>query len=360
MPDELPSGDKAVYIFLEMIALGFALEAVTSFMHGDIWWKWTGALALGVLFLLAGVKWLQIKMTIGQRLASSLERIASDRLYRRTIYSVIVIAFLVSFSFRVYRHYRHGLSNAASLPIQPLAQTLKTGPTAPSLGSQSIPVTIGSPAPTQLGVPSSKVMKPHAIPHAKVVPVPATQPEESAPQVRQPFDPNAMPEVLRPKPFVPDQVQSPSLARAETSDDILEEIRAVLEKDRELGELAGCPAGTSVDLRRVGKDVSYNLCVKQCLAAWKTVNPKSLDFSSVQVSQPHGEPNLAIIYIPCSQSSRFCVTDQEGTFTTTAVCRKRKVKDDLRDGLAIGVHAENVDSVVRLWKEFAQWKPTTK
>lgn len=28
MPDELPSGDKAVYVFIEMIALGFVLYAI--------------------------------------------------------------------------------------------------------------------------------------------------------------------------------------------------------------------------------------------------------------------------------------------------------------------------------------------
>jgi hypothetical protein len=69
MPDELPSGDKAVYIFLEMIALGFALEAVASFMRNDVWWKWIGALVMGILFLLAGVKWPQIKLKVGTRFA---------------------------------------------------------------------------------------------------------------------------------------------------------------------------------------------------------------------------------------------------------------------------------------------------
>jgi hypothetical protein len=68
MPDELPSGVKAVYIFLEMIALGFALEAVAAFMRGDVWWKWAGALVIGVLFLVAGVKSQQIMLKLGPRL----------------------------------------------------------------------------------------------------------------------------------------------------------------------------------------------------------------------------------------------------------------------------------------------------
>jgi hypothetical protein len=68
MADELPSGNKAVYIFLEMIALGFALEAVAALMRGDVWWKWAGALAIGVLFLVAGVKSQKIILKLGPRL----------------------------------------------------------------------------------------------------------------------------------------------------------------------------------------------------------------------------------------------------------------------------------------------------
>ncbi len=56
MIDEVPSAKLAVYLFLEMIALGFALEAVTAFMHGTEWWRWTGAIALGVVFMVLGVK----------------------------------------------------------------------------------------------------------------------------------------------------------------------------------------------------------------------------------------------------------------------------------------------------------------
>jgi hypothetical protein len=67
MPDDLPSRDKAVYIFLEMIALGFALEAVASLMRGDVWWKWSGALAAGVLFLVTGVKSKEIILKISPR-----------------------------------------------------------------------------------------------------------------------------------------------------------------------------------------------------------------------------------------------------------------------------------------------------
>jgi hypothetical protein len=106
MSDEFPSGDKAVYIFLEMIALGFALGAVESLLRGDVWWKWSGALLMGVIFLIAGVKWPQVKAQVGPRFATLVERVAGDRLYRRVVYSAIAIVLLISVGFRIYRHYR--------------------------------------------------------------------------------------------------------------------------------------------------------------------------------------------------------------------------------------------------------------
>jgi hypothetical protein len=158
--------------------------------------------------------------------------------------------------------------------------------------------------------------------------------------------------------------------RGGTSDGILEEIRVVLEKDRELDDLAGCPAGTSVDLRRVGADISYNRCFKQCIGSWKVVNPTLLDFGGIEVSHPDGRPTLAIVEIPCVPITAatkdyygLCVTNQYGTLPPWGDCqvkKKTKVKTDYVGRLYITVHIENVDSVVRLWKEFAQWKPTTK
>ena len=56
MTDEVPSTKLAVYLFLEMIALGFALEAVAAFMRGAEWWRWLGAIGLGIVFMVLGVK----------------------------------------------------------------------------------------------------------------------------------------------------------------------------------------------------------------------------------------------------------------------------------------------------------------
>jgi hypothetical protein len=150
-----------------------------------------------------------------------------------------------------------------------------------------------------------------------------------------------------------------SPVQSDNSDGILEEISSLLEKDRELVEMDGCPAGKSTELRRVGEHISYYLCVKQCFSDWKTVNPKNLDFGSLYVSQPDGKPTLALIEIPCLPQKEYglCVTDQAGTFTSSTGCLKQKVKTDYYGRLEFVIHVENVDGLVKLWKEFARVNP---
>lgn len=61
MLDDVPQGDIAIYVFLEMVALGFVLEAVSSLARGDHWLRWAGLTLLGVVFFFAGIKWPAIK-----------------------------------------------------------------------------------------------------------------------------------------------------------------------------------------------------------------------------------------------------------------------------------------------------------
>ncbi len=119
MPSELPSGDMAVYVFLEMIALAFVFGAVDAGVSGKPWYVWAGCSVLAVLFFLAGIKWPQIKR---------LERIGSNRLYRRVIYSVIVSALLVSVGIRVYRH----PSTEITKPVEPNPRSSPASPPTPS------------------------------------------------------------------------------------------------------------------------------------------------------------------------------------------------------------------------------------
>jgi len=63
--DQLPTGNTAVYVFLEMIALGFALAAVDSLVNNKPLFISFGCLVLAVFFFLIGIKWPQIKHKVG-------------------------------------------------------------------------------------------------------------------------------------------------------------------------------------------------------------------------------------------------------------------------------------------------------
>ena len=80
MPDDLPTGNKAVYEFLILFALPFVFAAEEEFRAGKpprVWLSWT-VLAV-VLFLLA-IKWPKLKQVAGERLADTVERIAGFRM----------------------------------------------------------------------------------------------------------------------------------------------------------------------------------------------------------------------------------------------------------------------------------------
>jgi len=56
MSDEVPSGDKAVFAFLEVIALAFAFEGVAALLRGEVR-SFILSLIGAVFFFVAGVKW---------------------------------------------------------------------------------------------------------------------------------------------------------------------------------------------------------------------------------------------------------------------------------------------------------------
>lgn len=70
MADELPSGDKAVYAFLEILAFCFALASVDAFVARH-WFGSIAYLLVAVLFFVGGIKWPEIRLratrTVGQR-----------------------------------------------------------------------------------------------------------------------------------------------------------------------------------------------------------------------------------------------------------------------------------------------------
>jgi hypothetical protein len=161
---EIPSGEGSVFHFLDIYALGFGLEACGALFLGKSWW-WVALGVLGSIFFhLLGTNWPRIKPNIWPRLASALEWISSNRLYRRSTLTLITVAFLVSVGLALYRHY-HRPSLIQSAPsTQTIASSVKVESSAP----------IASPKPKAQSpvkaVPRKKIAQP---PVAKPAPPPA-------------------------------------------------------------------------------------------------------------------------------------------------------------------------------------------
>ena len=76
--DEPPTGNKAVYAFLELFALAFTFEGAAAFLHGEAWWKVVGAWLVAVVFFVAGIQWPKIRKLLVQRFGSKRERISKS------------------------------------------------------------------------------------------------------------------------------------------------------------------------------------------------------------------------------------------------------------------------------------------
>jgi hypothetical protein len=57
LPDDIPTGNKAVFAFLEMVALAFAFEGVSAWLNGKPWNVCGESILGSLLFFLAGIKW---------------------------------------------------------------------------------------------------------------------------------------------------------------------------------------------------------------------------------------------------------------------------------------------------------------
>jgi TolB-like protein len=74
--EDPPTGNKAVYAFLELFALAFTFEGAAAFLHGESWWKVVGAWLVAVLFFVAGIQWPKIRKLLAQRFGSKRERVS--------------------------------------------------------------------------------------------------------------------------------------------------------------------------------------------------------------------------------------------------------------------------------------------
>ncbi len=123
MADDATDGEKIVLILSEWTAGTWVYFSILDFRDGN---PITGTIfaALAIIFAVFGVKWRYVKTIVGPRLASFIEGIASNRLSRGIVYSVIAVALLLSIGFQVYRHYYPSLTTDTSTtdtsgPIQP-------------------------------------------------------------------------------------------------------------------------------------------------------------------------------------------------------------------------------------------------
>ena len=65
--DDPPTGNKAVYAFLELFALAFTFEGAAAFLHGESWWKVVGAWLVAIVFFVAGIQWPKIRKLLARR-----------------------------------------------------------------------------------------------------------------------------------------------------------------------------------------------------------------------------------------------------------------------------------------------------
>ena len=69
--DDPPTGNKAVYAFLELFALAFTFEGAAAFLHGESWWKVVGAWLVAIVFFVAGIQWPKIRKLLARRFGTT-------------------------------------------------------------------------------------------------------------------------------------------------------------------------------------------------------------------------------------------------------------------------------------------------
>jgi hypothetical protein len=102
MADEVPSGDRAVFAFLELVALAFMFEGVSAFLSGKSLWTLSGCALAALFFFVLGIAWPRIKLKVKPSIAFALNRIANDSRYR--IGAALIIAGYVGISVLLSLH----------------------------------------------------------------------------------------------------------------------------------------------------------------------------------------------------------------------------------------------------------------
>jgi TolB-like protein/tRNA A-37 threonylcarbamoyl transferase component Bud32 len=74
-----PTGNKAVYAFLELFALAFTFEGAGAMLRGEPLWRVVGAWLVAVVFFVAGIQWPRIRLWLAGRFGSRKDRSAATQ-----------------------------------------------------------------------------------------------------------------------------------------------------------------------------------------------------------------------------------------------------------------------------------------
>jgi hypothetical protein len=282
MSDGPPTEDRAVSSFLDYVALACIFGFVDALIAGK-WLISFGALGAALVFHIVGIKWSQIKLKVGTRVAGSVGRIANDYRYRRGMVGVGILLVVVGLLFGaiwIVRLHRLKYETKARKESQP----------------QSASVKIESPAPEHTVVPSSKAPKPRTKLPAK--PPVVNEPEE------KPVE-RANPPLLPPSVVIPpaskdqDQTQTggspPSIIpqdpvkAVEVMDRMRRSLTAVIDKKETITFLVTWPKDDNSNLVFIEGLISQ-ACRESPRQCWFTQegNPQDLDKPPVQASGRSG------------------------------------------------------------------------
>ncbi len=81
MADEVPTGDRAVFAFFEMVALAFAFEGVAALLNRKPWPIVTGSWLASAVFFLIGVKWPSLKKRLSGSVYLKLKEFSVNPLF---------------------------------------------------------------------------------------------------------------------------------------------------------------------------------------------------------------------------------------------------------------------------------------
>ncbi|MFZ0498380.1 MAG: hypothetical protein WAM52_04545, partial [Steroidobacteraceae bacterium] len=112
MAEQPPSGDRAVYTFLEMVALVFLFAAVeTGVEQGKPPIVWGSCLVAGVISFIAAIKWGRIQTALGNQVVGMIEWLAG---YRALL--VLALAAYIAITYSEPR-YRYGACAVAGIYV---------------------------------------------------------------------------------------------------------------------------------------------------------------------------------------------------------------------------------------------------